>query len=264
MPPQPFYTAPLPTPVKPINVPATTQPSQSSNSAQDLAQSETPAAPLTDSQQLLANTARSLVQDLEGSDILQRNPKLVDSQFMSLIRGLGEEKVIVEDTPSSTTIPTSNFVARSGGDWAADFLGKPSLSTSTRPRLVDQDAITLTNPPPKSVHFEPASRGREWQELLSDERAYEPALDDFGAESFAHYNGAQRVQPNQRLGVGDLEGWREMQSDWEGFERAQGLRAAGQYAFQRANPVCEGGRCGCCERADYTSKSRLHTFLFAE
>jgi peroxin-5 len=85
-----------------------------------------PAEPLSEPQELLARTARDLVNDLDASsEILRDNPKLAQSQFMQLLRGLGNEEVVVEDGKATVNGEEigegAKFVGR-GGDWASAFV----------------------------------------------------------------------------------------------------------------------------------------------
>ena len=134
----------------------------------------------------------------------------------------------------------AKFVPR---DWVSAFLDQSSAlpPTTLQASQVPYEAPTFVTAPASSkfVHFEPAApTDREWENLLGDERAYEPGLDDFDNDALYHFGGEQRVQSDPRIGVGDLEGWSDMRRDWENFEREQGLRDGNaQYMFQRQNPV---------------------------
>ena len=92
---------------------------------------------LTESQEVLARTAQSFVDELAGADdMLAANPKLAGSNFMALIRGLGQRDVVVEDGPVTTSgdevSEGAKFVQRStgGADWAGNFLGESSTEAS--------------------------------------------------------------------------------------------------------------------------------------
>lgn len=105
-----------------------------------------PAEPLSEPQELLARTARDLVNDLDASsEILRDNPKLAQSQFMQLMRGLGNGEVMVEDGKATLNGEEigegAKFVSR-GGDWASAFVeerpvqrGGEVHSASTLPAL---------------------------------------------------------------------------------------------------------------------------------
>lgn len=106
------------------------------------AQTETPRAaevtrpvePLSEPQELLARTARNLVNDLDASsEILRDNPKLAQSQFMQLMRGLGNGEVMVEDGKATINGEEvgegAKFVSR-GGDWASAFVDEGSAQGS--------------------------------------------------------------------------------------------------------------------------------------
>lgn len=138
----------------------------------------------------------------------------------------------------------------------------------------DQEALVMSDSRPatqrrKSVHFdpvsEPASLGSGVPANLDEalhhttavpgasESWEEQGLDDdeFGEEAFMNFNGPMRVAREGRIGVGALEGWGELQNDWEAFSRAEpgqhGLRGqetgdrVERYLFQRANPYAQSG-----------------------
>jgi peroxin-5 len=138
----------------------------------------------------------------------------------------------------------------------------------------DQEALVMSDARPatqrrKSVHFdtiaEPASLGSGVPAKLSEALAHSTAIsgaasrweeqglddDDFGQEAFMAFNGPLQVARDVQLGVGDLEGWRELQKDWEEFQRsepvAQGVRGMGigdmseRYLFQSSNPYAQVG-----------------------
>lgn len=157
-------------------------------------QATRPSEPLTQSQELLARTARELVGDLDASaDLLRDNPKLANSEFMQLMRGLDRGEVVVQDE----SIPATGDAVGEGAklvernptaDWASAFVdsrptsqqqpaephqartlpamvGEPDFYERQRMRweasFPDQDAITQAGPStrlgaqrPKSVHFD--------------------------------------------------------------------------------------------------------------
>lgn len=157
---------------------------------------------------------------------------------------------IVDDTPADL----------------ARVLGIPPPTGRTKTRTFgDQDALLMADGARKSVHFGydndaqvgPMGRGvpssldqalahstaipgttGQWEESLDDDH-------DFDEEAFMAFNGRPRVARDTRIGVGDLEGWGEMQKDWEAFQRGlpeqreNGLKGMGRddrYLFQSRNP----------------------------
>ena len=297
--PGPHHAMPIPMPMPLFNRPVPQPPMQEmrKDQSEQAREEMRPAEPLTESQEVLARTARELVNDLDASsDLLRENPKLADSQFMQLMRGLGGGGVIVQDeqVPASgdQVGEGAKFVERAGApDWASAFVDSPSQQTNhhtmhqarTLPALVnepdfyerqrmgleasfpDQDAITQAGPSTrpgsqrrKSVHFdedmqvnersgvpntlEEAMRSStsipgtssQWQEEGLD-------LEDFDETAFMNYNGHLRQSGDTRIGVGDMEGWGEMQKDWDQFQREEASMqgASGQterYLFQSRNP----------------------------
>jgi peroxin-5 len=138
----------------------------------------------------------------------------------------------------------------------------------------DQEALVMGDSRPatqrrKSVHFdpvsEPASLGSGVPANLGEALNHTTAVpgasngweeqgldeDEFGEEAFMNFNGPMRVVREGRIGVGALEGWGDLQNDWEAFSRAEpgrhGLRGletgdrVERYLFQRANPYAQGG-----------------------
>lgn len=52
-----------------------------------------------------------------------------------------------------------------------------------------------------------------------EDTAFDDDLAAFDEEAFMNFNGAHRVAREQRIGVGAMEGWGEMQNDWDEFQR---------------------------------------------
>lgn len=95
---------------------------------------------MTESQEVLARTARELVKDVDASaDLLRDNPKLAKSQFWELMSGLGDGEVVLQDDPVASagdaTGEGAKFVNRAEfQNWASDFLGagaSASAATAT-------------------------------------------------------------------------------------------------------------------------------------
>lgn len=136
----------------------------------------------------------------------------------------------------------------------------------------DQDAVLMNDGASvqrrKSVHFSseegevaPLGNGvpASFEEALHHTATAVPgatsqwedsALDDdlsvFDEEAFMTYNGDQRIARDGRIGVGALEGWGEMQKDWEGLQRslpqgstAKGMGVDDRYLFQSRNPYTD-------------------------
>jgi peroxin-5 len=90
-----------------------------------------PSEPLSEPQELLARTARQLLDNMNASsEILRDNPKLAQSQFIQLMRGLGDGEVMVEDGKARIDGEEigegAKFVSRPGGDWASAFVEEGS------------------------------------------------------------------------------------------------------------------------------------------
>ena len=192
-------------------------------------------------------------------------------------------------------------------DWAGDFLGhagqaeraglpdsrqklkefQPGKSESWIEQYDDQPAVTMTDRPRhsiperqrrKSVHFDDAMGDGvpSTVEEASASRTAIPGMtsawtedeaDDFDEDIFMAYNGEMRQAHSPRIGIGALEGWGELQKDWEEFQRVESdqttLRGmergdlVERYMFQSKNPypvdVMSAGRSG---RESPTSKVR--------
>ena len=270
---------------------------------------------LNESQEVLAQAAQSLVDELDDTQsILAANPKLAGSQFMALMRGLGDREVVVKDEVVGSVIGDqvsegAKFVHRSnaGVDWAGDFLGHRAKNQTPEGDRVndpislrmgpvqsqytmfdpqtqshhwnlmawdqqfqDQSAISMNEQSSaydaqqqrrKSVHFEtPLGHGvpKSLDEALASTTAVpgatsawaEDSLDDFGEDAFMAYNGEMRQSLSPRIGLGAMEGWGNLQNDWESFQRAEsskaGFRGMGRgdqterYLFQSGNPYSAG------------------------
>ncbi|WWD19889.1 hypothetical protein CI109_104358 [Kwoniella shandongensis] len=119
LPPTPLPQQELYHPAQTLNRPSTAPPEQQSR----------PAEPLTESQDLLSRTARTFVDDLEhSSEILSSNPKLAQSKFMTLLRGLGDGGLVVDEGEAINGEEVgegAKLVGRSTNttaNWAGDFL----------------------------------------------------------------------------------------------------------------------------------------------
>ncbi|KAK8853461.1 hypothetical protein IAR55_004168 [Kwoniella newhampshirensis] len=96
--------------------------------------------PLTDAQDLLSRTARTFVDDLEhSSDILSANPKLAQSKFMELLRGLGAGGLMVDEgeaVPGDGVGEGAKLVGRgpsTAADWAGDHMnGHETIHSQAR------------------------------------------------------------------------------------------------------------------------------------
>lgn len=152
---------------------------------------------------LLARTAQDLVDSLTP-ETLAENEKLANSQFISLLRGLGDGSVVVDEGKAQTVEGSeitegAKFVqSGGGGDWAAAFNLGASTSASRAPveahasvsrsptfaststqdawaeniqsTILMNDGIPTQAARPKSVHFdEPQSYGvpRDLEEALA-------------------------------------------------------------------------------------------------
>ncbi|WVQ78111.1 hypothetical protein IAT38_000192 [Cryptococcus sp. DSM 104549] len=134
MPSYPAYTLPA-TPAPPQYAPAPSQP--------QMAEARPATAPpreehTEESQDLLSRTARGFVHDLEGSSgVLQANPKLAQSKFMSLLKGLGNGGVVVDEGKMGNGEEVgegANFVQRDravDAGWAGDFTSASQPTTQT-------------------------------------------------------------------------------------------------------------------------------------
>ena len=171
-------------------------------------------------------------------------------------------------------------------DWAGDFLVnaaeaepaglprsrqkmaefQPGKSKSWTEQFNDQPAVTMADRPwqinldrqrRKSVHFDDALGDgvpSSVEEASASRTAVpgitsawnENEIDDFDEDTFMAYNGEMRQAHSPRIGVGAMEGWEELQKDWEEFQRVEPgqttLRGMGRgdlverYMFQSRNP----------------------------
>jgi len=145
MPPRPQFFQPPPMPSQPYmqSMPSTQNyrpdlafenyPPQGEQETSRPLDDTRPQEPLTEPQELLARTARDLVNDLDASsEILRDNPKLAQSQFMELMRGLKNGEVVVEDGKARINGEEigegAKFVSRPVADWASAFVDEGSQS----------------------------------------------------------------------------------------------------------------------------------------
>ena len=185
--PQPFhpgYTLP-PTPVA---FQTATAPDTERAASAPPASAIAPAQPLTESQSILADTAKAFVTDLESSDLLQNNPKLANSQFVELLRGLGREEVVVQEGSLPQGLEEvgegAKFVERAGAgaNWAADFSDAEPATLARQ--TAQQQALHpgVTSPAPllqrnavpsfiSSPVQQAADSSSEWEKQFQDQEA---------------------------------------------------------------------------------------------
>ncbi|WVR09661.1 hypothetical protein IAU60_006736 [Kwoniella sp. DSM 27419] len=307
--------------------------SYSARGLETATQQNTPPQPLTESQDVLARTARSFVSELDGvsNSVLADNPKLPQSRFMGMLRGLGRGAVVIKEGEQGTDERPgegAKLVSRGTGasaDWAKDFAGQastasPSVTSSARephagPSLYapsapffnmavpaldrydgaydhppsqsaqmdahsrweaefsDQEALLRTTESDslgkKNVHFDRAPPGTRERERSGVPNNLEEALrssttipgsgnswaeqgldeEDFDEEVFMGFNGFMKMAAPLPSGVGEQEGWGQLQEDWDNFKLAEpgpsGARGMGlgdrteRYLFQSRNPYAE-------------------------
>lgn len=149
--------------------------------------------PVSEPQDSLARTARTMLDEASSSDLLQKNPKLAQSKFFALMQGLSQGDVVVQEDAQQASRGDevgqgATFVTTGKGkaaDWAGDFLDleparvfaqEPATATTRShlaPQVIpaagapmvwerqfqDQEALLMTDAGPhtmqrrKSVHF---------------------------------------------------------------------------------------------------------------
>ena len=154
------------------------------------------------------------------------------------------------------------------------YLAQPVVDNEAQSwdrQFQDQEAIlmsqTSTRPVAtrrKSVHFDSTADETLARSSVPDDlreafaspmsipgarSAWEESMDnDFGEEAFAQFNGPARVAQDGRIGVGQLEGWGDLQQDWEEFSKMfqsvapRGMGTGDQaerYLFQSRNPYTQ-------------------------
>jgi peroxin-5 len=133
------------------------------------------------------------------------------------------------------------------------------LSYSDQSALLMSDPSSSTSYRRKSVHFRESSgvpssleealaqstsipgMSSSWEDPLVTD------LSDFDEDAFMAFNGEKTIAQDGRIGVGDLEGWGEMQKDWDEFQQTlpqtgETRGADGRYLFQSRNPYASEGR----------------------
>lgn len=131
-PPQPNLMHPAPQ--KAVPKPPTEQLAQPVQQQQP---QQAPVDPAARPQDELARTAQALVEQLDKEE-LGTNQKLADSQFVRLLRGLGDGSVVVKEGSGAVQEGTevsegAMFVDSSGGgDWASAFLGSDAAPQQAR------------------------------------------------------------------------------------------------------------------------------------
>lgn len=214
----------------------------------------------------LARTAQALVNQLKEENLMKSDPKLANSEFVRLLRGLGSGDIKVQEGEQTAVGDEvvgdgAKFVNSAGADWAADFMstevfGKNESEASqqrTWERGV-QDNIAMrdgmgmaaTQQRRKSVHFDEdkpvvadthvAGAGQDWEEQIDD--------DDFDTELLRHFNGGPRVHETAPTvaETAQNEMWEHAETDWDEMIRQHSQPAAPEeYLFHRSNPYANGG-----------------------
>lgn len=96
--------------------------------------------PLTDSQEVLAQTAATFINQLKSEEtILMQDPKFANSQFMKLVSAIGDRSVVAQEGEKvfadGEVGEGAKFVSRDiGAGWASDFnvQSQDGLSNPTR------------------------------------------------------------------------------------------------------------------------------------
>ncbi|WWC72276.1 uncharacterized protein I206_106238 [Kwoniella pini CBS 10737] len=87
--------------------------------------------PVSESQDLLARTARNIMNELGASSgIMKSNPKLAQSKFVSMLKGLGDGSLVVDEGVQATgeevgegaRLVDYRMVHGDGNDWASNFM----------------------------------------------------------------------------------------------------------------------------------------------
>lgn len=167
---------------------------------------------------------------------------------------------------------------------------RPGATQETIPRngqlnYSDQSALLMSDPTStrrKSVHFrETSGVPSSLEEALAQSSTTIPGimsswedplvtdLSDFDEDAFMAFNGQRGVALDHRIGVGDLEGWGEMQKDWEELQRTslppltkEELRGAdGRYLFQSRNPYAQEEMRGVQNSKDGRESPTIHVSL---
>ncbi|BEI91119.1 uncharacterized protein CcaverHIS019_0311890 [Cutaneotrichosporon cavernicola] len=258
--PQPVYQQPPtlmhPAPQKAVPLPPTQVPQEPAQQQEQPRQGERP-------HDELARTAQALVDQLDKEELGQ-NQKLAESQFVRLLRGLGDGSVVVQEGSSAAKEGTevgegAKFVdSNGGGDWASAFLDSGSAPQTMQQAATAtgefQTALTMNDDVTglrrrKSVHFdEPTfvsavpSTLEEAQNMTATavpgaSTSWEEDLtDDFNDEAFMQYNGRMpQIAEQTGQTTSDREGWDELTASWYDQDTAPQ-----PYLFHQANPYAMG------------------------
>ncbi|OCF44518.1 hypothetical protein I317_01590 [Kwoniella heveanensis CBS 569] len=113
----------------------------------------TTASPMNDHQDLLARTAEAFIAQDDVTALMSENPKLAQSDFMSLVRGIGGQDVVIDPGTLEGTERVGaggKLVERTAGsNWAKDFFASQSSqeAQTTDGTQPDQHPIQTTSTP---------------------------------------------------------------------------------------------------------------------
>lgn len=212
----------------------------------------------------LARTAQALVDQLKEENLMKSDPKLANSEFVRLLRGLGSGDIKVQEGDQNAVGDEvvgdgAKFVNSAGADWAADFMSTEDFGKSAseaglqqtwergvQDNIAMRDGMGATQQRRKSVHFDEdkpmvadthvAGAGQDWEEQLDD--------DDFDTELLRHFNGGPRVHETQPTiaETQQNEMWEHAETDWDEMIRQHSQPPAPEeYLFHRSNPYANGG-----------------------
>ncbi|WVQ94953.1 hypothetical protein IAU59_002043 [Kwoniella sp. CBS 9459] len=139
----------------PFHVPPVSQnhaPQIVTDQQQESVQQSAPTAapePLKANQDLLARTAETfIVQAEERGGLFEQNPKLAQSSFMSLVRSIGGQEVVVDEGALDTTEAVGTggkLVERTAGsNWTKDFFASRSTQPATTPARAEFESQSST------------------------------------------------------------------------------------------------------------------------
>lgn len=170
----------------------------------------------------LARTAQALVEQL-GTEH-GTNEKLNSSQFVQLLRGLGEGSVVVQDGSGKVVdgqedvTEGAKFVSASnGGDWASAFLDAGASSTATANISGEQTGL---NSPNYEVHPPTLEMGQDaWAEQFQAALT----MSDGNRNKSVHFSGVPRTldeaRAHQTANPTTTSSWEErMEEDDDDFD----------------------------------------------
>ncbi|WVF67355.1 hypothetical protein IAT40_002110 [Kwoniella sp. CBS 6097] len=144
------------------------------------------APPINEHQDLLARTADRFVTNDKVDGLLAENPKLGQSSFMSLVRGIGGQDVVIDAGDLDTTERVGEggkLIERTAGsNWAKDFFASQPTKETTNVEKAEAEQLSSSRAPQPQPSID---MRRQFAGIAHPLEQYQPQT-QAPSEGFAH------------------------------------------------------------------------------